>query len=188
MVTRGTRHRIPRRFQTKNVGCAGSSPGEGQHGRADASPAVFDNLELISRELDRKIGEQERAASSFDAKAGVLLGLAGVIIGFTPNVGPAGLVGRVCAAAAAAFAIFAMLPRISAGLAPRRLRDRYLTMDLSKARLELLDTKILLYDLDERRLREKVVRLRWTVGLLAGALLFLLAGSISIYFKQGGLW
>ena len=149
----------------------------------ESTDSQADAVALISREVDAKIAEQERAAASFDSKAGVLLGLAGVIIGFTPDIGPVGLAARLSAALAAGFAIAAMLPRVSAGLNPRRLRDRYLNLDLQESRLELLDTKIWLYEQDQGRIRSKVRRLGWTVGTLAVALLLLLAGFFWIYLR-----
>jgi hypothetical protein len=72
-------------------------------------------------------------------------------------------------------------PRVSAGLRPREVRDKYLGADPEFTKVKLLDTQIWLYEQDEKRLAKKVRRIRLAILFLAVAILFSLVGSIVHY-------
>jgi hypothetical protein len=129
-----------------------------------------------------KVAEQESRAASFDTKAGLLLGLGGILIGLSPHhLELFRLLGRLAAAVGAGAAVWSMLPRISAGVVPRELRNKYLSAEPDFTKLRLLDTRILLYERDEKRLTSKVHRMRVAVLFLALAVALLLVGSIVDY-------
>lgn len=146
-------------------------------------PPEYPSLDLVRAELDKKTADQDSRGASFDTKAGWLLGLGGILIGLAPHLGLFGLLGIIAAAVGAALAVWAMLPRVSAGVRPRALRDKYLTSDPAEAKLKLLDTRIWLYERDEERLVKKVHRIRWAVVVLAVAVVLLLIGSILGYTR-----
>lgn len=142
----------------------------------------YPSLDLVRSELDLKVAEQDRRGASFDTKAGLLLGLGGILIGLSPeHLDLLRLLGQVAAGAGAAVAVWAMLPRVSGGLSPRQVRDKYLMTDLEITKLKLLDTRIWLYEQDEQRLARKAQRLRVAVVVLAIAVALMLIGSILSY-------
>lgn len=141
---------------------------------------LYPSLDDLRQELDIKVAEQERRGASFDTKAGLLLGLGGILIGLSPDGNNlARLIGCVAAALAAGAAIWAMFPRVSAGLAPRAMRNKYLANDPETTRLKLLDTRIWLYEQDEERLHQKMQRMVAAVILLAIAVGLMLLGAIT---------
>jgi hypothetical protein len=136
-------------------------------------------MPAVRTEVDRLVAEQTRRADNFDTKAGLLLGFCGVLIGFSSGDATVLLLlAKLSAAAAASFAVWALMPRISGGVKPRYLRETYLNEAESTTNLRLLDTRIWLYELDESRLTDKVKRLRIAVALLAIAVLLLLTASL----------
>ncbi|MGH3498965.1 MAG: hypothetical protein ACRDP1_16010 [Nocardioidaceae bacterium] len=145
----------------------------------DAHVEPYPSLDVVRGELDQRVAEQQQRSSDFDNRAGLLLGFAGVLIGLG-TAGPLAvhLAGQVLAAAAGGAATWSLMPRISAAVSPRQLRNRYLAQDVETTKLSLLDTHIYLYEADDQRLTSKARRMRLAAALLALAVLLMLAGSI----------
>ena len=115
---------------------------------------------------------------------GLILGFGGVLIGLAPdNPTFFQLLGQVVAAVAAAVAGSALWPRVASAVGPRALRDRYLSTDATTTKLRLLDKRIWLFEQDEKRLEDKVARLKAAVWVLGGAVLMMLVGGIVDYVE-----
>jgi hypothetical protein len=143
------------------------------------------SLDVIRAELDERLADQDRKGTAFDGRAGLILGFGGVLIGLAPD-DPSllQLFGQIAAALAAGAAGWALWFRVSSALAVRPLRERYLMHEPKHTKLRVLDTRIMLYEQDEERLESKVRRLKLAVGLLAVAVVLMLAGSI-VNYAQG---
>ena len=92
--------------------------------------------------------------------------------------------GRVFAVSASLFALWAFLPRNYPVIDTRKLRDRYLRADPEFTDLHLLDTQIAMEERAAELLRRKALRLRISIALPAGSILFfavriLVEGGIS---------
>jgi hypothetical protein len=137
--------------------------------------------------LDQIASERETMsahAENLDAKAGVVLGFAGVLIGLgataqvtisTNAVFQAGLGVAVVAAVSAALAFF---PRKYPVLEARSLRDKYLTEPESATRLRLLDTQIEMINQTAVLAKQKGRRLRVAVICLAIAAFLVVLGTL----------
>jgi hypothetical protein len=152
-------------------------------------PSVADpelpSLDVIRAELDLRLAEQERRGAAFDGRATLVVGSGGALIGLVPDDPTLlQLLAQLVSAAAIAAGVWALMPRVAAGIGPQQLRDRYLTRQPEETKLSLLDTRIYLYERDETRLHTKVVRFKWGIGLLGVAVLLLLVGSIVNYARS----
>jgi hypothetical protein len=67
---------------------------------------------------------------------------------------------------------------VDKGIAPRKLRDSYLSADPTYTRLRLLSTRLQLHAADERSLLAKAKRLRVTALLLLAAATAIAVGGI----------
>lgn len=147
-------------------------------------PLRYPSLDVVRGELDARIAEQARGAAAFDTRAGLILGFAGVLIGLAPeDPRLCQLLAQIVAAAAAGVAVLALTFRVAGSIEPRAIRERYLLDDVETTRLRVLDTRIVLFERDEKRFESKVKRLRWAVWLLAIAVAMMLAGSILEYVQ-----
>jgi len=135
---------------------------------------------VIRRELDLEAAAQERRGSALDTKAGLVLGFAGVIVSLTATATARGFqqAASVAAGVAAVLAVLAFRPRRGLGIAPARLRARYLLAPVETTERALLDTRVDLYEKDEALLRRKLLLMQWAVPLLALAVLIAVAGGI----------
>jgi len=124
------------------------------------------SLEIVRHELDLEVASQERRGSGLDTKAGLVLVAAGVFVGIVPSRDLTALevAAQLLALLAGGGALWAAFPRISASIEPRGLRDRYLTADPDHSKRRILDTRIHLFERDERRLRQKLQRMRFVVA------------------------
>lgn len=140
------------------------------------------SLGIIRDELNLRLSEQEHRATAFDGRAGLMLGFAGILVGLaadSPNIWQ--LIAQIIAVAAAGFAGWALWFRVSGAVGVRQLRERYLMEDAEYTRLKLLDTRIWLYEQDEKRLESKVFRMKWAVAFLGLSVIFMVVGSIVEY-------
>lgn len=123
-------------------------------------------------------------AESLDAKAGVVLGFAGVLVGLgaTARVAVSGSVifqvGLAVAVVAAIFAAWAFFPRRYPVLQVERLRQATLTASEAETRLVLLDTQIEMVNDIARLLRQKGWRVKAAVSCLALAATLVGAGML----------
>lgn len=151
--------------------------------RADMYPSLM----LVRDELDLLIAEQERRGASLDTKAGLLIGFGGVLVGVAPrDTGGWQLIGQIVVLLSIGVGLYAIFPRISGGLSPRALRDRYLMADPATTRLSVLDTRIWMFEEDENRLRRKLLRMRIAVWTLVAGVVLLVLGS-ALNAMSGGV-
>jgi len=134
---------------------------------------------LVEDALIREEESYRFRAGSIDTKAGLLLGAAGIVVALVGNEpGVAELAAQLLAAGSGVTAALTLWPRVDKGIAPRSLRDRYLTADLIRTRLVLLNTRLELHAKDESQLIRKARHLRLAAALLLAATATLVAGGI----------
>lgn len=142
--------------------------------------AATSSLELLHVEITAELAAQERHATAIDAKAGVLLGFAGVLVGL--SVGNLdGLLANVAAGAAgfaAFFAGWATLPRSFPTLNARKLRDKYLGAEEGFTRLRLLDTRIAIYSQTRAILKVKARLVTAATFFLGSAVILTVVAGI----------
>lgn len=109
------------------------------------------SLPSLSLVADQAAAEREALqghAESLDAKAGVILGFAGVLVGLGATAQMVisenwyFRVGLMLGVAAAALAAWALLPRKYPVVELGRLREKYLTAPEDETKLQLLDVQI----------------------------------------------
>jgi len=121
-----------------------------------------------------------RHFEGLDSKAGVLLGFSGVLVALTTRTPtPVGALAAFAALLAIVFALSAYMPRRVPTLDVLPLRDRYLTAHERFSRLHLLDTKIEMIRELAGIVREKALRLRIGLVLLAISGLLLIADQVA---------
>lgn len=137
--------------------------------------------------LEQVVSERETMnahAESLDAKAGVVLGFAGVLVGLgaTAQAYVADRVvfqaGLAVAVLAAVLAAWGFLPRRYPVLEVQRLRQNNLTAPEVETRLELLDTQILMVQQAASLVRRKGQRVGASVLCLAIAAALVVAGTL----------
>jgi hypothetical protein len=138
--------------------------------------------------LDQVASERETInahAESLDAKAGVILGFAGVLVGLgataqatitTNGVFQSGLAVAVVAALTAAWAV---LPRSYPVLEVLRARQKLLTAAESEAQLQLLDVQIKIVMDAAELVKRKGSRVRSSVICLAIAATLVVIGTLT---------
>lgn len=138
--------------------------------------------------LERVVSERETMnahAESLDAKAGVILGFAGVLVALgataqatiaTDGIFQAGL---VFAAIAAGLAAWVVLPRRYPVLEVFPLRQELLMASESETQLQLLDTQIQMITEVSKLVRSKGSRIRLSVISLAIAAVLVVIGTLT---------
>lgn len=142
-------------------------------------PLQLPSLDIVEAALAREEDSYRFRAQSIDTRLGLLLAAAGVVIalvGDSPSV--AALVGQVLAVCAGGAAVYGLWPRVDKGIAPRKLRDRYLAADPTLTRMRLLNTRLDLHAKDEAQLLAKAIRLRIAALLLLAGAATIVVGSI----------
>ncbi|MDK3256653.1 hypothetical protein [Blastococcus capsensis] len=142
-------------------------------------PARVPSLDVVESALAREEDSYRQRAQSIDTRLGLLLGAAGVLValvGSRPSI--PGLIGQVVTVGAGGAAVHGLWPRVDKGIAPRKLRDRYLAADPTLTRMRLLNTRLELHEKDEIRLLAKARRLRAAALLLFCAATTIVVGSI----------
>ncbi|MFE7547046.1 hypothetical protein [Streptomyces gardneri] len=145
-------------------------------------PQKYASLELVLEEFHLDAKTQQDRAAQLDARGGVLIGFAGVLVGLIARgtTPPSGLqqAALVCAAAAAAAAaVGALWRQASSTLDPLRLRA-YMAATEEHARLRILDTRISLYLQDQKRLRLRFAMVGSASALLMAALILLCLAAV----------
>lgn len=136
-------------------------------------------MEVVRGELDIENASYERRSTSLDTKAGLLLGVAGVLIGLAAQVpGYLEVAAQLAAALGGGAAVWSFWPRVAGAIGPRQLRDRYLTQSADVTRLVVLNTRIALHEADEQQLHRKLARVKLSLGGLAVAGLLVIVGTI----------
>lgn len=143
----------------------------------------FPAIEVIERALVRADESYRFRAGSLDTKAGLVLGAVGVIValvGDEPSV--AGFVGQLFAIASGLMAVLSLRPRTGDGINPSKLRDQYLQLDDSTARLRVLNDSLSELSQDNCRLKAKNRQFQAAATLLLLAAATVVAGAaISVF-------
>jgi hypothetical protein len=142
-------------------------------------PVRLQSLDIVEAALAREEDSYRLRAQSIDTRLGLLLAAAGVVVpvvGDGPSV--AGLIGQVLAVCAGGSSVYGLWSRVDKGIAPRKLRDRYLTADPTVTRMRLLNTRLDLHARDEQQLLAKAARLRIAAFLLLAGAATIVAGGI----------
>lgn len=154
--------------------------------RPERHDSHIPSIDIVRRELDRQAAQQATRSSSFDARAGLIVGFSGVSIGIAtkpPNLLEG--IGLCVAAVAAVAGVWSIFPRLGQGLIPRQYRNLLIAIPQHEAELQMLDTRIRVYELDEIALNTKVMRMRVAFVALAAATALLVAGSIERGLETG---
>ena len=145
-----------------------------------------DSLEVLAAEAREQLDVQLRDFERLDAKAGVLLGFAGLTVALVPDHSH-GLIAatRLISVVAATAAVLAL----SAGRFPMldlvRLRNFYLAADVRSARLIILDTHVAMFE-EARRLTHKKARLLTVTTTALLLAIGLIAAGFLVSFESGG--
>jgi hypothetical protein len=144
--------------------------------RDTATPLA--SIDLVFDELNRSQDSLERRSASLDTKAGLILAAAAVLITRpTTSTTTLGLLVQVGGAIAGAFAAGALLPRVSGALSPLMLRKQYVHLPDPDTKLVILDTRIMLYGKNEKRLHAKLRRFWIAVVVLFAAFVLAVANN-----------
>lgn len=110
------------------------------------------SLDEVRREFDIELASLERRAATPDTKAGLLVGVAGVLV--------------------------SLGARVAGVVTPQELRDAYVREPPEVTRRVVLDTRITLYTADERQLQDKLRHLSLALVTLLIAVTVNFVGSI----------
>lgn len=137
------------------------------------------SLDLVYEETLRAVDAQARQAELIDARAGLVLGFAGVLAGLSlDSVDASHRLVAVPAAVAALLALATVVTRPFPGVRARALRDRYLASDPRVVRLRLIDVRIDLLSRSGRVLDRKAATLRLASGVLALSVVLAVVAAI----------
>lgn len=146
----------------------------------DRPDELLPSFDLVRSELDIQQADVARRASSIDSKAGIILGAAGVVVALKPySPSVLNVAGTVAAAASAALAVWSFAPRPTGAILPINVRNRYIHRPVAETRLVLLDSRLSIYEEQERLLRTKWSRLRFAMLGLALSAVLTTVGSIT---------
>lgn len=137
--------------------------------------------------LDQVAKERETMnahADSLDTRAGFILGFAGVLVGLGATAGSkvtADTVfqsGLAVAVVAAVLAAWAVLPRPYPILQVLPARQKLLSSPESETQLQLLDTQIKMVMDATDQVRQKGIRVMWSIVCLSAAVLLVVVGTL----------
>jgi len=146
------------------------------------------SLEVVGDEVRGALEAQERRAESLDTKAGLLLGIAGLLAGVTfrsgVSVGPAVVAALCLDGVVAVLSLLAFRIRSYPVIKPARLRD-YIVDAADDTRLSVLDTRVTMFEETENELSSKARLVEWAVG---GLLLAVVATAVAagLSLDRGG--
>lgn len=134
---------------------------------------------MLTSEVQEQLDSQLSHFESLDAKAGVLLGFAGLFVALAPGTETIWIdLARLAGVVSAAAALFAFLPRKFPVIDLYRLRQRYLSAEPDFTRLTLLDTHIEMLDQARRLIEQKALRLKIAIWALLVAILLAFVGLL----------
>lgn len=144
------------------------------------------SIDVLSDEVHEQLATQLGHFESLDAKAGVLLGFAGLFVVFAPDTGNA-LVGaaRVAGVVSAAASLLTFMLRRYPAVDLVPLRENYLAAEPAFTRLRLLDTHMAILERGHGLIDRKVRRLTVAVGSLLVAIVLASMGVL-VGFQSGG--
>lgn len=135
------------------------------------------SIEILGAEVRDQLAAQRTHFEALDAKAGVLLGFAGLLVALAPaHATPWGEAARLAGLVSAASSLLAFSPRDYPLVDLREFRTAYLTAAPEFTRLALLDTHLLMVEaasvLNDRKSR----RLRTSIATLMAAMILAVIG------------
>lgn len=137
------------------------------------------SLDLVAAEARNELATQLRHLEGLDAKAGIVLGFAGVLVVLgSRSKGVLAGAGLSLAVVTALFALSAFLPRAYPALKLRGLRDRYAGADEVFAKVEIMDTYIAMSERASVLLEVKNARLVWGMRVLAASVVLLALATL----------
>ena len=136
------------------------------------------SLEPLLAQIDKERIAQLQHFDSLDAKAGIVLGLAGALIALSGGGDPVFVIsGRAAAVISAGCALWAFWPRTLGVVNMAELREHYLSAEEAFTKLSLLDTQIEMLGRTRPLLQHKARRLKLAMSSLAGSALLLSIGT-----------
>lgn len=139
---------------------------------ARVSPRSTRSLPQILAQVERERDSQARYFDQLDAKAGVTLGFAGILVALGPSGSWLVDLGRLGAAVSGLLALLAFWPRRYPGLDIRELRNLYLAAEPTFTELHVLDVQIKMTEDAADSLKRKAMRLKVAMlALISAALL-----------------
>jgi hypothetical protein len=142
------------------------------------------SLSILADQVASERETMREHAESLDAKAGVVLGFAGILVGLGATAQSdishdvAFRIGLCAGVLAALLAAWAVVPRRYPVLEALRLRNMYLTAAEAETRLDLLDTQIDMIEQTAVLLKSKGYRLSAAVACLAAAAALIVIGTL----------
>ena len=142
------------------------------------------SLQVIASRITAEREATNAHSESLDAKAGVVLGFAGVLVGLGATAqsliskSPLSQIGLGMTIGSAVLAALAFAPRKSPVLTARLLRDRYLTAAEEETVLVLLDTEIKMINHATEHVKLKGRFLSGAIFFLASAVVLIVIGTL----------
>lgn len=137
------------------------------------------SLEVLGAEVREQLAAQLRHVEALDAKAGVLLGMAGLLVALAPSATTAWVdAGRWAGVVSASLALLAFLPRHPPLVDVRAFRTSYLTADPAFTRLALLDSYLVMLEDAEVVRDQKSRRLMASIAALLVAIMLACVGFV----------
>lgn len=141
----------------------------------DAPP--MKSIDVLAGEIHDQLSAQRRHLEGLDAKAGVLLGFAGILVVVAPETGVIWLLAaRALGVVSATCSLCAFFPRDYPLVDLRTFRREYLSAEPSFTRLALLDTHLGMLDHTVTLTDRKARWLKSSVASLVVAILLGCAG------------
>lgn len=138
---------------------------------------MWKSMEVVRKELDAERDLQAKVADTADSRAGVVLGFSGAVAGLAVNSKVLlAIPGAILAAAAAVVAATVLWPRPKSTIDPMYLTTHYAAQDEDKTKKEVLQRRLVDYESNKDIPRSKVRRLKAAIGMLAGAIVLVVAG------------
>lgn len=137
------------------------------------------SLDVLGAEVHDQLGAQLSHFESLDAKAGVVLGFAGLFVALAPGSESAWIdIARLAGVISAVASLLAFLPRDYPVVDLLQLRRKYLSAEPDFTRLTLLDTHIEMLEQARRLIGQKAARLKVAIGALLVAVLLAFVGLL----------
>jgi hypothetical protein len=146
---------------------------------SDVEPDRLAGLDTVAEVVGAELEAQDRRSDAIDTKAGLILGFSGVLAGIQLHgAGDAHLPAVSLDGVAAVVALLTLLPRPFPGLSPRHIRA-YAPWSADQVELQLMDTRIEIFETTQRTLNHKAtLLLASSISLLAAVVAAVVASAI----------
>lgn len=137
-------------------------------------PGGLSSLDAVAEEAVRARAEQQTHFDSLDAKAGVAVGFAGVLVAVAPDVGNLSQdLGRLLAVIAAVLGLLAAWPRLQPIPEMKLVRAKFLTSEATFTKVSLLDLRVAMIERASRVLAIKARLLQGASAALTSSILLI---------------